>query len=143
MQTLLGDGEDRREAQEEGGTRGEKVGAKMQQEIDVKGFKLVVTGHSLGAGAAALISLKLRDSFDSEARSSGGCACAACSFALVQKLIAGAGPQPKPLLIAASFDGHRLLHNDCHSVSGEILDIRKACLSMQLICYLMTTSLLA
>ena len=79
MQTLLGDGEDRREAQEEGGTRGEKVGAKMQQEIDVKGFKLVVTGHSLGAGAAALISLKLRDSFDSEARSLG-CLCL-CSIA--------------------------------------------------------------
>ena len=71
MQTLLGDREDRREAQEEGGTRGEKVGAKMQQEIDTKGYKLVVTGHSLGAGAAALISLKLRDSFDSEARSLG------------------------------------------------------------------------
>lgn len=77
MQTLLGDGEDRREAQEEGGTRGEKVGAKMQQEIDVKGFKLVVTGHSLGAGAAALISLKLRDSFDSESCGFGCYACAA------------------------------------------------------------------
>ena len=51
----------------------------MQQEIDVKGFKLVVTGHSLGAGAAALISLKLRDSFDSEARSLG-CSCL-CSIA--------------------------------------------------------------
>ena len=77
MQTLLGGQENRREAKEEGGTRGEKVGAKMQQEIDTKGYKLVVTGHSLGAGAAALISLKLRDSFDSEARSLGGSACAA------------------------------------------------------------------
>ena len=112
MQTLLGDGEDRREAQEEGGTRGEKVGAKMQQEIDVKGFKLVVTGHSLGAGAAALISLKLRDSFDSEARSLGGCACAAYLPASVMELTAGAGPwfRPQPLQFAARAFSCRLLY---------------------------------
>lgn len=29
-----------------------------------QGYRLVVTGHSLGAGAAALISLKLRDRFE-------------------------------------------------------------------------------
>lgn len=40
------------------------MGAKMQSKIDTKGYKLVVTGHSLGAGAAALISLKLRDNFE-------------------------------------------------------------------------------
>lgn len=42
------------------------------QEKDIKyaracnkqGYRLVVTGHSLGAGAAALISLKLRDRFE-------------------------------------------------------------------------------
>ena len=65
LQTLLGGKEDRREALGgDGGTEGEKVGAKMQKEIDTKGYKLVVTGHSLGAGAAALISLKLRDNFE-------------------------------------------------------------------------------
>jgi acetyl esterase/lipase len=32
----------------------------------MQGYILVVTGHSLGAGAAALISLKLRDSFQGE-----------------------------------------------------------------------------
>ena len=66
LQTLLGGKEDRQEALsgEDGGTQGEKVGAEMQREIDTKGFKLVVTGHSLGAGAAALISLKLRDNFE-------------------------------------------------------------------------------
>ncbi len=31
-----------------------------------QGYRLVVTGHSLGAGAAALISLKLRDRFEGE-----------------------------------------------------------------------------
>ena len=68
LQTLLGGKEDRREALGgDGGTEGEKVGAEMQKEIDTKGYKLVVTGHSLGAGAAALISLKLRDNFE------GGC----------------------------------------------------------------------
>ncbi len=66
LQTLLGGKEDRKEALggEDGGTEGEKVGAEMQKEIDTKGYKLVVTGHSLGAGAAALISLKLRDNFE-------------------------------------------------------------------------------
>ena len=66
MQTLLGDKADRRDAlgdKGEGGTLGEKVGAEMAKDIDTKGYKLVVTGHSLGAGAAALISLKLRDNF--------------------------------------------------------------------------------
>ena len=82
MQTLLGDGEDREEALGgDGGTKGEKVGAKMQKEIDTKGYKLVVTGHSLGAGAAALISLKLRDSFEG-AYGLSRCrlSCDACSF---------------------------------------------------------------
>ena len=78
----MGDGEDREEALSgDGGTKGEKVGAKMQKEIDTKGYKLVVTGHSLGAGAAALISLKLRDSFEG-AYGLSRCrlSCDACSF---------------------------------------------------------------
>ena len=69
MQTLLGDKEDRRDAlgdKGKGGTMGEKVGARMAKDIDIKGYKLVVTGHSLGAGAAALISLKLRGNFKGE-----------------------------------------------------------------------------
>ncbi len=78
LQTLLGGKEDRKEALggEDGGTEGAKVGAEMQKEIDTKGYKLVVTGHSLGAGAAALISLKLRDNFEGEAHSpSSLCMC--------------------------------------------------------------------
>ncbi len=66
MQTLLGDKDDRKDAlgdKGKGGNPGEKVGAEMAKDIDTKGYKLVVTGHSLGAGAAALLSLKLRDSF--------------------------------------------------------------------------------
>ncbi|KAK9823352.1 hypothetical protein WJX72_002122 [[Myrmecia] bisecta] len=43
--------------------RGKFVAAVMQRRLDCKGWKLVVTGHSLGAGAAALITLRLRDRF--------------------------------------------------------------------------------
>lgn len=63
---LLG-GEEKRESMEEAGeldTQGEAVGAIMSEQVDTKGYRLVITGHSLGAGAAALISLKLRDRFE-------------------------------------------------------------------------------
>ena len=66
---LLG-GEEKRESMEEDGgaeTQGEAVGAIMSEQVDTKGYRLVVTGHSLGAGAAALISLKLRDRFEGAA----------------------------------------------------------------------------
>lgn len=68
-QMLLG-GEEKRESMEEAGeldTQGEAVGAIMSEQVDTKGYRLVITGHSLGAGAAALISLKLRDRFDGAA----------------------------------------------------------------------------
>eukprot|EP00884_Botryococcus_braunii_P020127 jgi/Botrbrau1/6799/Bobra.0153s0002.1 len=44
------------------GDRGEAVGISMR-ELNTEGWRLVVTGHSLGAGAATLLSLKLRDNF--------------------------------------------------------------------------------
>ncbi|KAK9829311.1 hypothetical protein WJX72_005111 [[Myrmecia] bisecta] len=43
---------------------GQEVGNIMKGVIDVKGWKLVLTGHSLGAGTAALVALKLRARFD-------------------------------------------------------------------------------
>lgn len=42
---------------------GEGVGAKMAKALDGKDYQLVITGHSLGAGTAALIGLKLKDRF--------------------------------------------------------------------------------
>eukprot|EP00891_Asterochloris_glomerata_P004182 jgi/Astpho2/4182/Aster-x1205 len=42
---------------------GQGVGAKMERALDARGYGLVVTGHSLGAGTAALISLKLKERF--------------------------------------------------------------------------------
>ena len=50
---------------------GQYVAALMQRKLDCRGWRLVVTGHSLGAGAAALIALHLYGRFQS-ARS---CAC--------------------------------------------------------------------
>ncbi|KAK9821582.1 hypothetical protein WJX81_008445 [Elliptochloris bilobata] len=44
-------------------TKGEAVGTVIQRNVDTKGWDLVLTGHSLGAGAAALIALKLRSRF--------------------------------------------------------------------------------
>ena len=35
----------------------------MNRKIDYNGWKLVITGHSLGAGAAAMIALKLYGRF--------------------------------------------------------------------------------
>lgn len=42
---------------------GEGVGATMAKALDGKDYQLVITGHSLGAGTAALIGLKLKDRF--------------------------------------------------------------------------------
>jgi hypothetical protein len=39
------------------------VAALMQRKLDCRGWRLVVTGHSLGAGAAALIALHLYGRF--------------------------------------------------------------------------------
>ena len=38
----------------------------MQRKLDCRNWRLVLTGHSLGAGAAALIALHLRGRFASE-----------------------------------------------------------------------------
>ena len=35
----------------------------LQQQVDCQGWRLVITGHSLGGGAAALVALKLRAAF--------------------------------------------------------------------------------
>ena len=59
---------------------GSKVGDVMRKKVDEEGWKLVVVGHSLGAGAAALISLKLRQ-FYPELR----CLAFSCPGALVSK----------------------------------------------------------
>ena len=42
---------------------GEGVGAKMAKALDGKNYQLVITGHSLGAGTAALVGLKLKARF--------------------------------------------------------------------------------
>lgn len=42
---------------------GEGVGAKMAKALDGKNYQLVITGHSLGAGTAALVGLKLKGRF--------------------------------------------------------------------------------
>ena len=47
----------------DGHKRGQYAAAIMKRGIQGQGWKLVVTGHSLGAGVAALLSLKLRNSF--------------------------------------------------------------------------------
>ena len=41
------------------------MAALIQRKLDCKGWRLVVTGHSLGAGAAALIALHLYGRFPS------------------------------------------------------------------------------
>lgn len=43
-----------------GGAGGPELGAAVHEAVAGGGWRLVVTGHSLGAGAAALVSLKLR-----------------------------------------------------------------------------------
>ena len=43
------------------------VAALMQRKLDCRNWRLVLTGHSLGAGAAALIALHLKGRFSSEA----------------------------------------------------------------------------
>lgn len=43
------------------------VAALMQRKLDCRNWRLVLTGHSLGAGAAALIALHLKGRFASEA----------------------------------------------------------------------------
>ena len=42
------------------------VAALMQRKLDCRDWRLVLTGHSLGAGAAALIALHLRGRFSSK-----------------------------------------------------------------------------
>lgn len=42
---------------------GEGVGARMAKALDGKDYQLVITGHSLGAGTAALVGLKLKARF--------------------------------------------------------------------------------
>ncbi len=46
-----------------GHRRGQYAAAIMKRGLHERGWKLVVTGHSLGAGVAALLSLKLRHVF--------------------------------------------------------------------------------
>jgi pimeloyl-ACP methyl ester carboxylesterase len=41
------------------------VAALVQRKLDCRGWRLVLTGHSLGAGAAALLALYLRSRFHS------------------------------------------------------------------------------
>ena len=53
---------------------GQGVGAKMERALDARGYGLVVTGHSLGAGTAALISLKLKERFPGKS-APHSCAC--------------------------------------------------------------------
>lgn len=60
LQTLL-HGEEYQDQEDE--ASGEGVGAKMAKALDGKNYQLVITGHSLGAGTAALIGLKLKDRF--------------------------------------------------------------------------------
>ena len=43
------------------------MAALMQRKLDCRNWRLVLTGHSLGAGAAALIALHLSGRFSSEA----------------------------------------------------------------------------
>ncbi len=49
---------------------GEGVGAKMAKALDGKNYQLVITGHSLGAGTAALIGLKLKARFPGQSLNS-------------------------------------------------------------------------
>lgn len=42
---------------------GEGVGAKTRKKVTEEGYQLVVTGHSLGAGTAALLGLRLKEGF--------------------------------------------------------------------------------
>ncbi|KAL4421634.1 hypothetical protein ABPG75_010925 [Micractinium tetrahymenae] len=64
---------------------GRRVGEIMRQKIQEEGWQLIVEGHSLGAGAAALVSLKLRQHFP-------GLKCIAysCPGGLVSKNLAHA-----------------------------------------------------
>lgn len=62
------------------GGAGAQVGDLMRRKIKEEGWELVVVGHSLGAGAAALISLKLRQ-FYPDLR----CLAFSCPGALVSK----------------------------------------------------------
>ena len=50
-------------------SKGHLVAAIMQRKLDCKGWRLVTCGHSLGAGAAALIALRLHDRFEGEVNS--------------------------------------------------------------------------
>ena len=42
---------------------GHFIAGLMSRKLDTSGWKLVITGHSLGAGASALIALKLSGRF--------------------------------------------------------------------------------
>ena len=50
---------------------GEGVGAKMRKKVKEEGYQLVVTGHSLGAGTAALLGLRLKERFPGQFSPSG------------------------------------------------------------------------
>lgn len=57
----------RRDAGEDAQARREHyVAALMQRKLDCRDWRLVLTGHSLGAGAAALMALHLSGRFPSE-----------------------------------------------------------------------------
>ena len=53
--------EERREGEEE--SPGRQTGSVMRRLIEEEGWQFIVQGHSLGAGAAALVSLKLREHY--------------------------------------------------------------------------------
>ena len=58
------------------------MAALIQRKLDCKGWRLVVTGHSLGAGAAALIAMHLYGRFPSAPCSFAGSAVYQHLFAL-------------------------------------------------------------
>ena len=78
---------------------GQGVGAKMERALDARGYGLVVTGHSLGAGTAALISLKLKERFPGKS----ACTAAPASHEADTDLLEaeGEGPGQASLLSCA------------------------------------------
>ena len=62
--------------------KGRYVASLLQQQVDCSGWRLVVTGHSLGAGAASLVALKLHGTFPGQALS-----CAPPARPALQRLV--------------------------------------------------------